>query len=189
MSYAIPSHQNSNNERSERRQNHKDESKRIIDAKKTPISVDAAAAKFDKLAAGFVAAEKVSIVCNQFRVRVGAGKSFYPVYKINGAFACECRDRAAYGFCAHQRAAELFAAKIERDAAATAERYTATLRYGNRKGLDFEKQRKFSDRREASEWLATESFNKFHPEGEVTDVFGSVVFEITDEFFDVWGEV
>ena len=187
-----PSHQNSNNERQERRQNHKNEISRLAAAKK-PL-LDDAAAKFGKLANGFIAASKVQFVeGNRWRVFVGAKGKFFPVYKIGGKFTCDCADDLRYGFCAHGKAVEIAAAK--RDAESAKNRledekpYRAELRYGNRKRLNFSKSERFATKREACEWLARESFNKFQPEGEVTDVFGSVVFEISDEFFDLWADV
>lgn len=192
MSY-LPSHSRSSNERSERRQNHKDEIRRVSDSRKTALDVQAAHRKFDKLAAGFIAAEKVAFVDGQFRVYVGTGKSFYPVYKIGGAFKCECRDRQRYGFCAHEKAASVYAAKYSAESIANQieeqKPFTATLRYGTRKGLDFEKSEKFFTQNGACLWLVREAANKFQPEGEVIDVFGARIFEITDEFFELWAEV
>ena len=187
MSY-LPSHQNSANERSERRQNAKEEIART--AKKVLLSKEAARTKFDKMGAAFLAAEKVSYAENTYRVAVGAGKKFYPVYVIGGKFECECSERADYGFCAHETAAELFAAKAEIETQANRleneKSFKAALRYGNRKGLDFDKSARFHTKREACEWLTREAFNKFQPEGEVTDLFGDTVFELTEDFFELW---
>ena len=187
----LPSQNNSQNERHERRQNHKDEIART--AKKSLLSLEAARAKFDKLAAAFLAAKKVVRVENTIRVYVGAGKSFYPVYKIGGRFVCECGDRQNYGFCAHEKAAAAFAdreqVEAENDRLEHEKPFRAELRWGNRKGLDFDDSARFETKRAACEWLVTESFNKFQPEGEVTDIFGDVVFEIADEFFELWAEV
>lgn len=193
MSY-IPSHNNRTNERSERRQNWKLEMRRASDAKKPQLSQEAIEKKFDKLAAAMLAGGKVEFAGgNYYRVYVGAGKKFYPVSKIAGKFVCACNDDLRYGTCAHARACAAFAAKKETEEAAnrseTEKPFRATLRFGNRKGNDFEKTERFATKRKASEWLVREAFNKLEPEGEVTDLFGATVFEITDEFFDLWEEV
>ena len=107
----IPSANNSTNERSVRRQNCKDQIKRAAEAKKVLMSAGEAHAKFGKLATAFNAAGKVAhLEGNRYRVFVGSGAKFYPVYLICGSFKCDCRDHAAYGFCAHTKAAAMFAA-------------------------------------------------------------------------------
>lgn len=190
MSY-LPSHNNRTNERTERRQNWKTEMHRASEAKKPQLSQEAVEKKFDKLAAAMLAGGKVEFAGgNYYRVYVGVGKKFYPVSKIAGTFKCDCNDDLRYRTCAHARACAAFAAKREAEEAAnnleTEKPFRAELRWGNRKGHDFDKSERFNTQRDASEWLVREAFNKLEPEGEVIDIFGATVFEITDEFFDLW---
>ena len=188
MSY-FPSHKNSTNARNERRQHYKNQIAQFAAAKKPLLEPEQAAAKFAKQARAFLADNRVSVVGNCYRVAVGTGAKWYPVYKIQNSFRCACSDAERYGDCGHKRAAA-FDEQLEREANRREDEkpFTATLRYGNRKGLDFDKSARFSTQREAAEWLADQAVNKFQPEGEVTDTFGDVVFEITDEFFELWAE-
>ena len=182
MSFRIPSHNNSQNERNERRAHWMTATRRAIEANKPQLSTDGAIAKMDKMAAALVANESVSQSDNCYKVRTGNGKRFFPVYLIKGNFLCACSDDERYGICAHVKAAELFAAKT----VVEEKRFTARLEWGNRKGLDFSKEEKFSTKETAAAWLVKEAFDKFQPEGYVTDALGETVFEISDEFFDLW---
>lgn len=113
---------------------------------------------------------------------MNGSKTTFELIKTSAGFACDCCFFEKHKTCSHVVAAEMLS-----NAVAEAEKpFKAVLLYGNRKGLDFTKRNEFDTKDEATRCLVREAENKFLPEGTVTDRFGEIVFEIADEFFEMW---
>lgn len=105
---SLPSHNNSANERSERRANWKNNMQGETLHEILAASVSSV---FARHAQKSVAAGLVSSEGNQYFVR--AGKRHYTVYKIGASFRCECKDQSTFGDCTHQHAARIFDGETE----------------------------------------------------------------------------
>lgn len=66
------------------------------------------------------------------------------------------------------------------------ETFTATLEYGNRKGLDFTDVKTFNTKEKAVAWLGGAAKIALCPSGFVTDGFGAIVYELEEEFYQMW---
>jgi hypothetical protein len=90
-------------------------------------------------------------------------------------------DKYHFGTCAHIRAASMLIDEI-----ASIKPFRAILNFNNRKGLHFTETKSFDTLEEAARWLETRAFVKFRPAGYVTDIFGELKYELTEE--DIWRE-
>lgn len=112
--FRFPSHKNSNNERTARRQNAK------ADVVKTAKPTgEQEMERMKNTAAALVADNKISVVnyghCNGYRIQLSPMN--WREVVANGKFSCQCADNRRFDTCAHVIAAEIFAAAQEAETA------------------------------------------------------------------------